>query len=98
VARYLRLLGGGVGLGFGNQYKVFPGGEGCFYAFVQRQAGTKRDAPSQADGIFRRHGHADDFLHGERYLKTPQVVEKFVDNLPIVDIPAKYVVVNPCAT
>jgi hypothetical protein len=40
-------------------------------------------------------GMADDFLQGERYLKTPQVAAKFVDNLPIVDIPAKYVVVKP---
>jgi uncharacterized protein (DUF169 family) len=89
--------GGGVGLGFGNQYKVFPGGEGCFYAFLSSgnagtEAGRAIGRQMESSGAT---GMADDFLNGERYLKTPQVVEKFVDSLPIVDIPAKYVVVKP---
>jgi hypothetical protein len=34
----------------------------------------------------------DHFLHGERYIKSPALVEKFVKALPITDIPEKYVV------
>ncbi|MCP4579243.1 MAG: DUF169 domain-containing protein [Deltaproteobacteria bacterium] len=35
------------------------------------------------------------FDHGERYAKTPALVEDFVDNLPIMDIPHEYVVFKP---
>ena len=29
----------------------------------------------------------DNFVNGERYARTPQLVEDFVANLPIMDIP-----------
>jgi hypothetical protein len=38
---------------------------------------------------------ADDFLKGERYLKTPQVTQRFLEYIPMRDIPAKYVVIKP---
>ncbi len=38
---------------------------------------------------------ADDFLHGERYVKDPECAKKFVQASPICDIPAKYVVAKP---
>lgn len=38
---------------------------------------------------------ADEFLHGERYFKTPELAARFVEGLPIVDIPASYVVLKP---
>ena len=38
---------------------------------------------------------AEDFLLGERYLKTPELVRKFVACLPVMDIPARYVVMKP---
>lgn len=41
-----------------------------------------------------RESH-DHFLHGERYIKTPDLVEKFVANLPMMEIPTKYVVFKP---
>ncbi len=34
----------------------------------------------------------EDYLLGERYLKNPEVVKKFIAGLPIIDIPARYVV------
>ena len=37
----------------------------------------------------------DNFLHGERYIQSPHLVEKFVKALPITDIPEKYVVFKP---
>jgi hypothetical protein len=37
----------------------------------------------------------EEFLHGERYLKDPGQVARFVDSLPIAEIPAKYVVMKP---
>ena len=37
----------------------------------------------------------DHFMHGERYLKSPEQVQRFVQGLPISDIPAPYVVFKP---
>jgi len=89
--------GGGVGLGFGNQYKNFPGGEECFCYFLSvgneqwergRQAGEKVK-PFMGSEAY------DDFLHGERYVESPEGVKRFIDGLPIVDIPFEYVVLKP---
>ncbi len=89
--------GGGVGLGFGNRYKDFPGGEEGFHCFLS--SGNKNSEKGRAvaehlsgPGLaeFR-----DDFLEGERYLKGPELVEAFVRKLPIVDIPAEYVILKP---
>ena len=38
---------------------------------------------------------ADDFLHGERYIKDPETTRRFVESLPMRDIPAGFVVVKP---
>ena len=38
---------------------------------------------------------ADDFLKGERYLKTPQVTQRFLESVPMRDIPAKYLIIKP---
>lgn len=90
-------IGGGVGLGFGNQYKNFPGGQDSFCHFLstgnaQRQGGM--EIAEKIKPFMTRESH-DNFLHGERYIQTPGLVEKFIDNLPITDIPAKYVVFRP---
>ena len=37
----------------------------------------------------------DNFLHGERYVKSPELVEKFVQALPLMEIPSTYVVFRP---
>ncbi len=89
--------GGGTGLGFGNQYLNFPGGvEGfCYFLSVgyeQWEPGMKlveQIKPFVGEELY------DDLVHGERYLKTPELVKKFVDCLPIVDVPFEYVVFKP---
>ena len=37
----------------------------------------------------------DHFMHGERYMKSPEQVMRFIRGLPITDIPAPYVVFKP---
>jgi hypothetical protein len=37
----------------------------------------------------------DNFVHGERYFKSPLHVRRFIDGLPITGIPARYVVLKP---
>jgi uncharacterized protein (DUF169 family) len=89
--------GGGVGLGFGDQYKNFPGGEECFCRFLS--SGNAHTQPGQMIGeqMAAAGGGAlaEEFLQGERYVKTPELVSRFVDSLPITDIPAAYVVMKP---
>jgi hypothetical protein len=89
--------GAGVGLGFGNRYEDFPGGVDCFYRFLSdgnakwergREMGSRLAGPAG-----RRF--ADDFLLGERYLKDPETTRRFVDSMPMRDIPAKYVLAKP---
>jgi len=90
--------GGGVGLGFGNRYVDFPGGEECFHYFlssgnknseVGRAVGEQIAQASGTDGFY------DDFMEGERYLKGPEETRAFIENLPITDIPAEYVIMKP---
>ncbi|MFW5730176.1 MAG: DUF169 domain-containing protein [Desulfonatronovibrionaceae bacterium] len=89
--------GGGVGLGFGNRYQDFPGGEECFHYFLSsgNQHSEKGMAVAEnlkGPGMEEFH---DDFVQGERYLQGPDKVESFVKNLPITDISAEYVVLKP---
>lgn len=90
--------GGGVGLGFGNQYESFPGGIPGFCRFLAD--GNEADPAGRAIGegmkaAGAREEFVDHFLHGERYKKNPQLVEQYVDALPITDVPAKFVAMKP---
>jgi len=38
---------------------------------------------------------AENILHGERYVKSPELVRRFLEQMPITDIPAKYVIFKP---
>jgi len=89
--------GGGVALGFGNQYENFPGGSECFCRFLSTgnedsEQGRPIGEQMRASGWGRM---ADDFMKGERYIKTPEGTKRFVQSLPMCDIPAKFVVVKP---
>jgi uncharacterized protein (DUF169 family) len=91
--------GGGVGLGFGNLYDRFPGGLECFCRFLA--SGNEPSAEGRAIGeqlsAAGQHRLAEDFLHGERYIKDPEGTRRFVEALPMRDIPARFVVVKPLA-
>jgi hypothetical protein len=89
--------GGGVALGFGNQYEHFPGGVDCFCRFLS----TGNEDAEQARPIgeqMKSQGWtrlSEDFLKGERYIKSPADTQRFVQSLPVRDIPAEFVVVKP---
>jgi len=90
-------IGGGVGLGFGNKYVDWKGGIDCFYGFLSTGNAGREGAEELAEEIrlTGRKASAERFLHGERYVKTPELAKKFVAALPMTDIPAKYVVLKP---
>ena len=98
-AKTFGCIGGGVGLGFGNQYKNFPGGEEGFCYFLssgnaERPGGA--ELAQQIKPFMTRESH-DNFLHGERYIRNPEGVRKFIAALPMIDIPTAYVVFKPLA-
>jgi uncharacterized protein (DUF169 family) len=92
-------FGGGVGMGFGNQYQNFPGGEECFCHFLSSGNLGWEKGKQAAEQVkpFLTPESYDNFVSGERYLKTPGQVKKFIECLPIIDIPATYVVFKPLA-
>jgi uncharacterized protein (DUF169 family) len=89
--------GGGVGLGFGNQYLTFPGGIECFYYFLSTGNEQWEQGKETAEQIkdFVSKDFLEDFLKGERYLKSPEMVKDFVDAMPMMEVPSKYVVFKP---
>jgi len=90
--------GGGVGLGFGNRYVDFPGGEECFSYFLSSGNKNSETGRQVGEEIRRNAGENefyDDFMEGERYLKGPEQVRAFIADLPITDISARYVIMKP---
>ena len=90
-------FGGGVGMGFGDQYINFPGGKECFCHFLSAGNDQWEQGQLAAEKVkpFLRNEAYDNFVSGERYLKTPKRVHQFIKNLPITDIPAEYVIFKP---
>lgn len=89
--------GGGVGLGFGNAYQQFPGGEECFAHFLS--SGNEQWETGRAVGkALEEHAgkaFAEDFLKGERYRSSPALVHNFIAELPITEVPSRYVLFKP---
>ncbi|MBI5017850.1 MAG: DUF169 domain-containing protein [Deltaproteobacteria bacterium] len=91
--------GGGVGFGFGEQYRQFPGGVDCFCRFLSsgnEGCAEGRAAAEQVRPHLREEAF-EEFLHGERYFRTPELARRFVESLPVADIPAEAVVLKPLA-
>lgn len=89
--------GGGTGLGFGNQYKNFAGGEECFKYFLSygnEKWQRGREVGEQIKEFMRPEAHHH-FMHGERYLQSPEKVELFMESLPITRISTEFVAFTP---
>jgi uncharacterized protein (DUF169 family) len=89
--------GGGTGMGFGNQYVNFAGGEECFCYFLSIGNEAWEQGRQAAEKVkpFLRTEAFDNFLHGERYVKSPELVKDFIRCLPMTDIPFEYIVLKP---
>lgn len=92
-------VGGGVGLGFGDRYKSFPGSEEGFCHFLSSGIEGWPEGPGLAESVkpFLRGEAYDNFIHGERYIRSPELVKRFLEALPIMQIPKRYVVFRPLA-
>lgn len=93
----LGCVGGGVGMGFGELYKQFPGGEEGFCRFLSSGIEGWPEGQAVAAGVrpFLREETYDDFVHGERYLKSPAEVRRFLAALPFFEVPKRYVLFLP---
>ena len=92
--------GGGVALGFGDCYALSPLGREGFLHFLSN--GTEENKSGTEDSDDSLPSQYDDqreiLRTGERYWKTPALVQEYLNDIPIMDIPAKYVIVKPlCA-
>ena len=89
--------GGGTGVGFGDQYVNFPGGVDCFCRFLSNGNAGSEQGEAVAENLQgkARAEFIEEFLEGERYLKDPQAVNEFIQDLPLRDIPTEYVVYKP---
>jgi len=89
--------GGGVGLGFGNAYLHFPGGIDCFAHFLS--SGNRRWEKGKEVGkaVAETAGRefAENFLEGEAYVKTPELVKHWLEEIPITLIKDSYVLFKP---
>ncbi len=90
-------FGGGVGLGFGKQYERFPlGGKEAFKYFLSTGLeGKGREELVEKACSLGRKELVENFLKGERYKKSPDLVEDFLEELPAMEVPANYVVFKP---
>ncbi len=90
-------FGGGVGLGFGKQYERFPmGGKEAFKYFLSTGLeGQGREELVEKARSLGRKELVENFLQGERYKKSPELVDDFLDALPAMEVPANYVVFKP---
>jgi hypothetical protein len=81
-------FGGGVGLGFGNQYRNFPGGEEGFCHFLSSGNADREGGKEMAEQVrpFLRDEAFDHFLHGEGYVRDPEGVRRFIAALPMREI------------
>jgi uncharacterized protein (DUF169 family) len=86
-------LGGGTGLGFGNQYLNWQGGADAFCRFLS--TGSAQLGTTRQDIDSSREEYVENILHGERYIKSPELVKRFLEAIPFADIPKKYVVFKP---
>ncbi len=98
-AKTFGCFGGGVGMGFGDRYKSFPGSEEGFCHFLSSGIEGWAEGPAAAELVkpFLRGEAYENFIHGERYVKTPELVKCFLKALPITQIPKRYVVFRPLA-
>ena len=91
--------GGGVGLGFGNRYQDFPGGEECFLRFLS--SGNKDWEKGRAVGEVLKEKAGRDFaaqfLEGEGYVKSPELAGEWLTHLPLADVSPQSVVFTPLA-
>lgn len=73
--------GGSFGMGYNEYADVFPGGEDCFCHFLSSGNAGYDKGEAVAAGMRGRAPEAfvAEFIHGERYIRTPELVKDFIE-------------------
>ncbi len=90
--------GGAVGLGFGRPIdRHLARTEENFCCFLSNGIEGAKDRAEYAANAEKsvNPNQKKMLLEGERLMKSPMVVRKFLESLPVYDVPAKYVVMKP---
>jgi hypothetical protein len=89
-------FGGSIGLGFGKSFEGYPMGVEAFKYFLSTgiESSGNKEMVEKAKKIGKSE-IAELFLKGEGYKKSPELVGKFLENLPDIEVPTKYVVFKP---
>ncbi len=85
--------GAGYGLGFGDKYLEFPGGIECFYNFLSSGNMHSEKGKVIANNMEGKASKefVEYFREGERFVKTPELVKQWHDEMPRLKINSKYV-------
>jgi uncharacterized protein (DUF169 family) len=89
--------GGGVGLGFGNAYLTFPGGVDCFAYFLSSgniHSEKGREIAKAMEGSAGKE-FMENFLAGEGYVQSPELVKQWLGEIPITQIETSHVLFKP---
>lgn len=90
--------GGATGLGFGRPIdRHIVRTDENFCSFLSNGIEEAKDRGEYA-AIVENAGNPNQkkaLMEGERIMKSPAVVRKFLESLPVYDVPAKYVVMKP---
>lgn len=72
--------GGSVGMGYDGYGETFPGGEDCFCRFLSsgNSGSGKGEAVAEVMRGKAPDAFIEEFLHGERYIENPDLVEDFI--------------------
>lgn len=90
--------GGAVGLGFGRPIdRHLARTEENFCCFLSNGIEGAKDRAEYSANAEKavNQNQKRMLLEGERLMKSPAVVRKFLESLPVYDVPAKYVVMKP---
>lgn len=90
--------GGAMGLGFGRRWELHASrSEEGFCSFLSNGIGGAADKAAYEAVIARGPDarHRKMLAEGERFLKSPAVVRKFLANLPVYDAKERYIVMKP---
>lgn len=90
-------VSGGYALGYGNTLENFTGGIECFYHFLSDGNETWEEGRKIIENELNlvRRSSIDHFIHGERYLKTPELVQKSFEQIPLYNTEKEYVLFKP---
>lgn len=85
------------GLGFGPRLEEFNGGEDCFCYFLSIGNDKWEEGKNKAIHLKQsmRQESYEHFVHGERYVKSPELVRKWLGNLPVIKSDKKYIIFKP---